>query len=402
MARVISTLASLCSYSSHKLSGTQHICTLSLVPRKSFSFLGTSRQSASSWPLYLMSEARYGTASIGNEGDESSTNWLVVGDGDLSYSSVVAAELAGSSTTCLFATVLEDEEVHNRIYERSKENAETVTSYPSNQVKFGVDGTNLPLSFPDTMFDVIEFNFPHWKGKTNAKRNRELVNGFLKSASSVLKSSGEIRIALCHGQGGMPADSLEEWRQGWMPATYAAEHGLLLTHLEPFEPSYGLSSYRGVDRPFFIGDQPQKYYFRFPNGDAVPEDIQISCRHELRVMLHPDKMEASPMAYDDIVHGDAVFQLGQEFIPDGIRFEIPARHLLSPYKANCNHVQLAVFLLNYTGESNPLTRTAADEIRDKIEKEISKRWGLDIAKGGRLVSRPYPYHLLPKLIKGYD
>jgi hypothetical protein len=348
-----------------------------------------------------MTGAGYGTVSLGDDSDDS-ISWLVVGDGDLSYSSIVAEELAGSSVTRLFATVLEEEEIHNRVYERSKENSEIIASYSSNKVKFGVDGTNLPFSFPDIKFDVIEFNFPHWRGKTNAKRNRELVNGFLKSASSVLKPTGEIRIALCHGQGGMPADSLEEWRQSWLPAMYAANHGLLLTRLEPYEPSYGLSSHRGVDRPFFIGDNPQKYYFRFPNGDAVPEDAQVSCRHELRVMLHPEKLETSPMSYEDIVHGDAVLKLGQERIPDGIRFEITARHLLAPYKVEAKHVPLAVFLLNYSGESMPLTRPAADQIRDEIEKEITSRWGLDIAKGGRLVSRPYPYHLLPKLINPYE
>jgi hypothetical protein len=31
-----------------------------------------------------------------------------------------------------------------------------------------------------------------------------------ESARMVLKPDGEIRIALCHGQGGMPADSLQE------------------------------------------------------------------------------------------------------------------------------------------------------------------------------------------------
>jgi hypothetical protein len=348
-----------------------------------------------------MSQAGFGTASLADDNVDDSINWLVVGDGDLSYSSVIAEELAESSTTRLFATVLEEEEIHNRVYQRSKENAEIIASYSSNEVKFGVDGTNLPDSFPATKFDVIDFNFPHWRGKTNAKRNRVLVNEFLKSAGSVLKPTGEIRIALCHGQGGMPADSIEEWRQSWMPAMYAAEHGLMLTLLEPYEPSYGLSSHRGVDRPFFIGTNPQKYCFRLPNGDAVPEDVQVSCRHELRVMLHPEKSETSPMSYDDIVHGDAVLKLAQEFIPEGIGFEIPARHLLTPSEVKGDHVPLAVFLLNYSGESMPLTRPAADQIRDEIEKEITRRWGLDIAKAGRLVSRPYPCHLLPKLIKEY-
>ena len=345
-------------------------------------------------------------AGYDNDGNEDGClqNWLIVGDGDLSYGAMVAEELSGSSFVRLVATVLEDEVIHNQVYERSKENTESITSNPLHQAKFGIDATELPTFFPETKFDRIEFNFPHWRGKTNNKRNRQLVDKFFKSAATVLKPNGEIRVALCHGQGGMPSADLQEWRQSWMPAIYAAEHGLLLTRLEPFEPSYGLSSHRGVDRPFYIGKNPQRYCFRFPNGESVPDDIQMSCRHELRVMLHPDKVETCPLSKEEIVHGDAILQLGNEFIPEGIRFEIAARHLMTPYWTEGDHVPLAVFLLNYSGESMPLRRSDTDQIRDNIEKEITRRWGLEIAKAGRLVSRPYPFPLLPNLIKtyGYD
>ena len=326
--------------------------------------------------------------------------WLVLGDGDLSYSSTIAEQMA-SKNIQLIATVLEEESVHNKVYERSISNSETISSHGCHEVKFGIDATKLPQFFPDQKFDFIEFNFPHWRGKTNAKRNRELLDGFLKSASSVLKSDGEIRVALCDSQGGMPSETLQEWRQSWMPAMYAAESGLMLRKLEAYEPEYGLSSHRGVDRPFHIGKRPQKYTFTFPNDETVDENLQISCRHELRVMLHPEKLESSSISRDEIVNGDAVFKIGQEFIPKGIRFEIPARVLLTPYELEGVHVPLAVFLLNYTGERMPLTREAADDIRASIEAAISERWQLDIAKGGRLVSRPYPYQLLPNLIKEY-
>ena len=345
-------------------------------------------------------------AGYDNDGNEDGClqNWLIVGDGDLSYGAMVAEELSGSSFVRLVATVLEDEVAHNQVYERSKENTESIASNPLHQAKFGIDATELPTFFPETKFDRIEFNFPHWRGKTNNKRNRQLVDKFFKSAATVLKPNGEIRVALCHGQGGMPSADLQEWRQSWMPAIYAAEHGLLLTRLEPFAPSYGLSSHRGVDRPFYIGKNPQRYCFRFPNGESVPDDIQMSCRHELRVMLHPDKVESCPLSKEEIVHGDAILQLGNEFIPEGIRFEIAARHLMTPYWTEGDHVPLAVFLLNYSGEHMPLRRSDSDQIRDNIEKEITRRWGLEIAKAGRLVSRPYPFPLLPNLIKtyGYD
>lgn len=338
--------------------------------------------------------------SIGDE-TRDGEKWLVIGDGDLSYSSTIAESLARQNTK-LVATVLEAEEIHNRVYERSQHHATKIASFPMHDVRFGIDGTRLESFFSDIKFDVIEFNFPHWRGKTNAKRNRELVDGFLQSASRVLSTDGEIRVALCDRQGGIPAETLQEWRQSWMPAMYAAESNLMLARLEPYEPDYGLSSHRGVDRPFFIGDNPQRYTFKFSNGEVVDEELQLSCRHELRVMLHPDKLEKSSKTFEEIVNGDAVLEIGKEFIPEGIRFEIPARHLLTPYELKGTHVPLAVFLLNYSGERIPLRRHDADAIRDSIEKEITRQWGLDIAKAGRLVSRPYPYPLLSRLIKEYD
>ena len=210
-----------------------------------------------------------------NDNDSNATrhNWLVVGDGDLSYSSTIAEELANKDIQ-LFATVLEEENDHHRIYERSKKNKEDILSHSSHhpnnkkqerdttssssssqhQVLFGVDATRLEeYDFStattkstdatntclttktddstnnsninnDIKFQTIEFNFPHWSGKTNAKRNRQLLDEFLRSASKVLNNQNEkeeeeddddvdvdsdnvseIIISLCEGQGGFPA-----------------------------------------------------------------------------------------------------------------------------------------------------------------------------------------------------
>ena len=345
------------------------------------------------------------THAIAEEEDayvESSTiakAWLVVGDGDLSYSAKIAAEMENSRIRFI-ASVLEDQQVHHRVYQHSKEHTDAILRSPSHDVRFGVDATNLEHFFPDLMFDRIDFNFPHWRGKTNAKYNRQLVNSFLESACAVLKPTGEIRMALCEGQGGIPSESLEDWRKSWMPSMYAAEHGLLLRRLESFEPTYNRSSHRGLDRGFWVGERPQRYIFTFPDYTPIDEGLQISCRHELRIMLQPDLLERSPVSETEIVHGDAVMELGKMFIPDGLRFEIAARARFEPL--NASQIPLAVFLLNYSGASKPLTRQTADGIRAKIEAAIVDQWRLPIAKANRLVSRPYPYPLLPKLMKDYS
>ncbi|CAJ1969668.1 unnamed protein product [Cylindrotheca closterium] len=330
--------------------------------------------------------------------DHGSTTLLVCGDGDLSYSAGIAEKLAKSNIN-MVATVLEEENIHQTVYKRSLENSESICKHEGHELRFGIDATKLEEFFPTTRFDFIEFNFPHWRGKTNHRHNRQLLSDFLQSASHVVKPDGEIRVALCDAQGGMPAASIEEWKRSWMAAMYAGSHGLLLKKLEPYAPDYELSSHRGVDRPFWLGDSPQQYTFSLPDGDVIDEELQISCRHELRISLD-DKLEQCPVSYEEIVVGDAVEKLVQPFIPDGIDFQIAARELLtSDNKLKAGDPPLAVFLLNYSGASMPLSRQDADEIRKNIEATVANEWKLDIAKKGRMVSKPYPSVLLPSLIR---
>ena len=88
-------------------------------------------------------------------------NILVVGDGDLSYSSEIASELNQLSIN-LYATVLEAEDVHKQVYQYSKTNTDIIASY-GQKVLFGVDATNLTTNsyFGDVEFDRIQFNLPH-------------------------------------------------------------------------------------------------------------------------------------------------------------------------------------------------------------------------------------------------
>jgi len=111
-------------------------------------------------------------------------------------------------------------------------------------------------------------------------------------------------------------------------------------------------------------------------------------------------VEGSIVSRHDIIDGDAVFRLTQNFVPKGIRMEVVTREFFEPYVFDGEEGTLAVFLLNYSGEKVPLTREAADTIRSKVEASVQQDWNFKVAKSGLLVSLPYPTHLLPNLVRG--
>lgn len=221
---------------------------------------------------------------------------------------------------------------------------------------------------------------------------RELLSDFLMSATDVLSPKGEVHIALCEGQGGVSATTSEEFRQSWKAAQFAADHGLLLKSVLPYEVRYNLSSHRGVDRGFRVGEYPELYIFGFPNGTGVEERYQLCCRHELHVSL-PDTDDNCKFSKDDIIHGNVIQNIIRSVVPDGINVEVPIRRVLSAEESGCD-TDTVVFLVVYCGEKIPLTRASADKYRSNVEYEVGKQLRLRANRMGRLVSRPFHFPVL--------
>jgi hypothetical protein len=121
------------------------------------------------------------------------------------------------------------------VYEHSVDNVNLIQSL-GHDVHYEVDATCLMERYhDDEKFDLIQFNFPHWRGKTNARRNRRLLHDFFQASLRILTPNGHVVTALMNHQGGAFASNIQEWKQSWLPAQYAAKCGLLLTRVEPFE-----------------------------------------------------------------------------------------------------------------------------------------------------------------------
>ena len=151
-------------------------------------------------------------------------------------------------------------------------NIEIIQEECHQKVMFEVDATKLQNHFGEddsrTMFDRIHFNFPHWRGKQNIRRNRYvgkfqpcthdyllfiagilniisffliglhfrlLVKEFFASATKLIVPGGQIHMALLDHQGGMHAANLSEWKGSWMVGQYAGESQLLLSRVLPYK-----------------------------------------------------------------------------------------------------------------------------------------------------------------------
>lgn len=164
--------------------------------------------------------------STGKECCDSHKIILIVGEGNFSFASEFVKHVTGDGWF-VYATSLDSQETVFKD-EFAKHNVECLRSYSHVTVCHGVDATRIHDSYPEHIFSLIIFNFPHVGGKSNIKKCRVLLSNFLCSGSQHLCEHGRILVSLCRGQGGTPADvSRATYGNSWQVASQAAKAGMV-------------------------------------------------------------------------------------------------------------------------------------------------------------------------------
>jgi hypothetical protein len=129
---------------------------------------------------------------------------------------------------------------------------------------YGIDATQLTEYFPHKRFLRVIFMFPHVGGKSNIRKNRELVYRFMISSQQILKPkySSAIYIILANGQGGTSFEQepkKKNNKDSWIINELAQKCGLILTECTPL-------SEENFQRYVSTGFRSQNKSFRTKSG----------------------------------------------------------------------------------------------------------------------------------------
>nr|GMC53663.1 heavy metal-associated isoprenylated plant protein 41-like [Ipomoea batatas] len=202
---------------------------------------------------------------------------LLVGDGDFSFSLCLANSFGSASN--ILASSLDSYDEVTKKYKDAKSNLEKLQHLGAT-ILHGVDAIKMKLHTDLRMrkFDRIIFNFPHagFHGKEDNVRliqmHRELIRGFFRNASGMLRAYGEIHVShktnkpFCH----------------WNLAELASKSSLVLIGCVDFNNADypGYNHKRGdsarCDEPFPLGKCSTFKFIFSPSANKIPKSLNHS------------------------------------------------------------------------------------------------------------------------------
>lgn len=289
---------------------------------------------------------------------------LTVGDGNFSFSLSLRRKHTARPLK-LVATVFEHEKEslecsqtrHNRD-ELLKNNVTLI---------YGVDGTKLEdcacLQELGLEYDKVVFNFPHTGGKSQIKKNRELLKNFFKSASKLISPTGRVVVSLCRGQGGTPVDCQSRgFENSWKIVEMATEAGLILTEVEPFNseefPDYRPTGYRSQEKGFLL-DGALVHSFVFPG--VGPSLFPPTYQHDVSFWC-------DSLCFDELRLREVVTQVAGNYVQS---IECIDRFELAGRTSFC-------YRLCYSTTSSVLSRARARDMQLQVREGLQEQLGLDV------------------------
>jgi hypothetical protein len=215
--------------------------------------------------------------SVAREQDRPTRTTLVIGDGDLSFSVILAKNLQqqlASGHQHLIATPFADNEVMTRS-KNTEPNTKTLHDLGA-QTIFGVDGTKLHADprVNGMTVDFIVFNFPLAHPVSSSRENEALVTNFLWSASQMLEvATGETRLILHDSRKGI--SQFETWNV----RSASARAGLDFLGAHPFHAKeYAGYVPKHENGASFVPASAKVYSFvsSMVPFDAMQQEIQLT------------------------------------------------------------------------------------------------------------------------------